>query len=432
MPKNNKKGKLPSTEAATAKADEDLKDMLAEVRAADPTASSSGTCGHGNGNGTSSSTTQTIEIPENTIIAVIKRGDTAQLHRWSRQGVYVTSGEPLVHAVTLGKVDAARCLIKKLGADVNEAGSNGRSPLSMAVANSKIKMARSLVKEFHADVNKIDEAGIAPLHVAVQFGNLAMAKCLVKELGADVNNSGRHGDVTPLFFAVGLGNLDMVRCLKMLGDDVNQRGMKFGRTLLFLAVQLNSLVGLDMIRCLITDVNNADDTGATPLFIAAQNGNLPSVRLLVRELKADINKSRSGITPLMAATAEKHEDVVRWLVKAGADTQISQPVDEFDDTDSGLTAACWSKIVHGASAEQTKYLEAKTHCSSTSCSGAGVKKCTGCKQVRYCGEACQLAHWKAHKADCKRWSAEIKAEVTQQAELTEIAELATSQLGQLK
>jgi hypothetical protein len=82
----------------------------------------------------------------------------------------------------------------------------------------------------------------------------------------------------------------------------------------------------------------------------------------------------------------KSYEVVKWLVKAGADTQ---------------DAAHLSRGV-GASAEQTAYLEAKTHCSSLGCSGAGVKKCTGCRQVRYCETACQLAHWKAHKADCKR------------------------------
>jgi hypothetical protein len=49
------------------------------------------------------------------------------------------------------------------------------------------------------------------------------------------------------------------------------------------------------------------------------------------------------------------------------------------------------------------------HCSNTGCSGAGIKRCPACKQARYCGEPCQLAHWKAHKADCKRWSAELKA-----------------------
>jgi hypothetical protein len=41
------------------------------------------------------------------------------------------------------------------------------------------------------------------------------------------------------------------------------------------------------------------------------------------------------------------------------------------------------------------------HCSNPACAGAGIKKCTGCKEVRYCGQECQLAHWPAHKADCK-------------------------------
>ena len=99
----------------------------------------------------------------------------------------------------------------------------------------------------------------------------------------------------------------------------------------------------------------------------------------------------------MVASAGKHTNVVTRLVKAGANV-----------TDSTLqwgTAVDISKAA-GASTEQTAYLEAKTHCSNPGCSGAGVMKCTGCKQARYCGEPCQLAHWKAHKADCKRWSAD--------------------------
>jgi hypothetical protein len=55
----------------------------------------------------------------------------------------------------------------------------------------------------------------------------------------------------------------------------------------------------------------------------------------------------------------------------------------------------------GAPVAQTKYLEAKAHCSNSGCSGVGLTKCTGCKQVRYCGQSCQLAHWQVHKVDCK-------------------------------
>jgi ankyrin repeat protein len=108
-----------------------------------------------------------------------------------------------------------------------------------------------------------------------------------------------------------------------------------------------------------------------------------------------------GITALMAAFYGKHTELMKWLVKEGADPfPVSYTY--------GATAADLSKAV-SASVVQTAYLKAKTHCSNTSCSGAGIMKCTGCKQVRYCGKECQLAHWQAHKADCKRWRTEAKS-----------------------
>jgi hypothetical protein len=102
----------------------------------------------------------------------------------------------------------------------------------------------------------------------------------------------------------------------------------------------------------------------------------------------------------MFASHGKHAELVKWLVKEGADLLTKM--------DGGRIRAVEISRVIGTSAEQTAYLEAKTHCSNTGCSGAGIMKCTGCKQARYCGEKCQLAHSQAHKADCKRWRAEAK------------------------
>jgi hypothetical protein len=48
-------------------------------------------------------------------------------------------------------------------------------------------------------------------------------------------------------------------------------------------------------------------------------------------------------------------------------------------------------------------------CSSPGCGGSGVKRCTSCKQARYCAQGCQSAHWPANKADCKRVRAELAA-----------------------
>jgi hypothetical protein len=133
------------------------------------------------------------------------------------------------------------------------------------------------------------------------------------------------------------------------------------------------------------------------LHVAVQFTHTFIMRCLVNELGANVNQGdKRGATPLMIAPHNKHTDIVNWLVKVGANPNTS--------TDHFCTAADMSKRA-GASTEQTAYLEAKTHCSSPGCSGAGVMKCTGCKQARYCGEPCQLVHLKAHKVDCESWSA---------------------------
>jgi hypothetical protein len=125
---------------------------------------------------------------------------------------------------------------------------------------------------------------------------------------------------------------------------------------------------------------------------------------------------------MMASINGKHIKIVVWLVKAGANPQASYKHMELIEccVKAGINPP--ASFVHGtdgnaadisreskATTEQIAYLDAKTHCSSSGCSGAGLMKCTGCKQARYCGHQCQVAHWKAHKADCKRWSAKLAA-----------------------
>jgi ankyrin repeat protein len=245
--------------------------------------------------------------------------------------------------------------------------------LAYAASLGNLGVARCLVKELGADVNQVDHIGCTPLHWAVGKGDLAMLRCLVKELGADVGQASAWStSLTPLHFAAQEGNIAVLRCL------VNELG---------------------------ADVNKGEQNGATPLYIAAQVGKMAVVQCLVKDLNADVNQAKlDGGTPLMVAAAKNHGDLVRWLVKAGADTQAFPAIDG-----SEFTAAYFSKSFD-ASAEQTAYLEAKTHCSHPGCSGAGLKKCTGCRKARYCGGTCQLAHWKAHKADCRRWSAELATE----------------------
>jgi hypothetical protein len=153
-----------------------------------------------------------------------------------------------------------------------------------------------------------------------------------------------------------------------------------------------------VVQCLLgefgANVNQVGKNGCSPLYAAVAEGHEHVVRFLVKEFGANVNiAATDGSTPLMIAAENKHTEIVVWLTKHGADSQASH--EQFG------TAADFSKK-HGAPAKQTAYLEARTHCGKPGCSGAGLKKCAICLITFYCGKDCQVAHWPAHKAECKR------------------------------
>jgi hypothetical protein len=233
--------------------------------------------------------------------------------------------------------------------------------IEFTFSGMSLDMYRCLVKDLGADVNGAQQNdGGTPLFVAAQNGHLALVKCLVKELGADVNQARRDGS-TPLCIAAQQGHLPVVQCLvKEFGANVSQ----------------------------------TENEGATPLFMAAQQGHLAIARCLVKEAGADVNQARQdGATPLMIAALYKQEHVVAFLIKYGADVQFFSP--------RYGTATDVSKNSQ-APAKQTEYLEARAHCTKPECTGAGVKKCAGCLKVFSFARECQIAHWSAHKAECRR------------------------------
>jgi hypothetical protein len=56
-------------------------------------------------------------------------------------------------------------------------------------------------------------------------------------------------------------------------------------------------------------------------------------------------------------------------------------------------------------------------CAAPGCGATtGLRRCGGCRQVRYCSTACRDAHWRAHRHECKRVQAEAAAACEQAAQ----------------
>jgi ankyrin repeat protein len=351
MPKKNQKS--DQRESAV-----DFDDMLADFRAADlvcapPTQRAA------NDIPANHARAQVPEetFPEATVLAAIRAGDMIRLKRLHRLGL-VISVQHLFLAAASGNIALMWWMVGELGNDVDKASDDGMTPLLVACVNGQVDMVRYLVKTLSADINKANHEGSFPLHAAAMTEQLDVVRCLLKEFGVDVNQA-LHKGTTAMIEAARNGCLAVVQYLG---------------------------------RAHFAHINIVSRDGSTALIVAASNGHLDVVQCLVTELGAAVNLAgHGGRTALMMASYIKHEKVIRWLTRHGANVQASSIAG---------TAADASKVARAPIA-QTQYLEAKAHCSNPGCSGAGLKKCTGCKQARYCGQTCQLAHWKTHKANCK-------------------------------
>jgi hypothetical protein len=142
MPKHNKKGKKAE--------DEDFDDMLAEFQAADlKTASNaaelSATTNSSSTVGTESSysiaplpsppqgNAARRNVSQEAIVSACKAGNLAHLQMWGRQGIRVRTVQPLGEALKNGaSFKVLSCLVKELGADVNQRSENGSTALTMA------------------------------------------------------------------------------------------------------------------------------------------------------------------------------------------------------------------------------------------------------------------------------------------------------------
>ncbi len=233
------------------------------------------------------------------------------------------------------------------GVNVNGVNSFGDTPLHQLFEqyidngdyqSMSLVIAKTLI-EHSADVNALNKAGEGVIHKIIQY-KWTQALQLIIKLGADVNlilrytpnknevndnpqdETGRDnsnddfpdaslasvlGDprvlsrgVSPLYLAIHLGDLAIIKCLVEAGADVN---FNSGDSILHEAVDVGNFETIKYLLDKQTLIDSKDVDGETPLFRAVRDANIDIVMYLVKK-GADIHaENRFNQTPLDIARA---------------------------------------------------------------------------------------------------------------------------------
>ena len=130
-------------------------------------------------------------------------------------------------------------------------------------------------------------------------------------------------------------------------SNVDQAG-DAGCTLLFIASSNGNVETVKLLLKAGGNVNQARTTdGVSPLYIASCNGNVDTVKVLLKA-GANVNQAKTtdGCSPLFAASAEEYVDIVKVLIEAGGNVNQTNN----DDVTPLFMAVVRSKV------ESVRYL----------------------------------------------------------------------------
>lgn len=236
------------------------------------------------------------------------------------------------HKAALEKIHA--------GADVNEAQPDGTRPMHWAVYRVDYELLDALIAN-KAKVDVTNEFGSTPLAEAAKLGDARMVKTLL-DAGAKPDTPNQDGE-TALMLAIKTGELPVVEKFVQAGANVNARETFHRQTALMWAATAPKNAG-EMVKLLlskgadfkpralysdwesqITSEPRAQYRpvgGLTAMLYAARNGCYECVDEL-SAAGADVNMpTPEGVTPLMLAVDNDHNDVAKLLLDRGANAKV--------------------------------------------------------------------------------------------------------------
>ena len=160
-------------------------------------------------------------------------------------------------------------------------------------------------------------AAKAPVADAAMNGDLEAVRSLLAD---DANVNAAQGDgMTALHWAAFGDDLDLARLLLDTKADVTVSTRVGALSPLSIAATNGSMPMISLLVEAGADANVASETGATPLMAAATSGNVDAVQALL-DAGAFVNarETANGQTALMFAAWENRDGVIKRLIDHGA------------------------------------------------------------------------------------------------------------------
>ncbi|KAK5661436.1 hypothetical protein OQA88_11337 [Cercophora sp. LCS_1] len=230
----------------------------------------------------------------------------------------------LQRAASEGLLELLRLLIDR-GVDLNAVDQKGRTALHLAVRYRR-NMVAWLLLQNGASIEKADKRGFTPLHTAVETCKAggdrnasSLLWMLLEHWPGGITVKTKHG-WTVLHIAAREGNSSVVWLLLEKGagpkdsDHDGSTALHHAATSNHIGVAhlLSTRGGLKLVRAV-------DSSKKTALHVAASEGHLPMVRMLL-DSEAWINaEDGEKYTPLHRAVQHHRRDVVLCLLERGAD-----------------------------------------------------------------------------------------------------------------
>lgn len=163
---------------------------------------------------------------------------------------------------------------------------------------------------------------------AVKTGDRNSAIALIQQK-ADINAAEPDG-TTALMWASRRDDLDLADRLIKAGADPKPAN-RYGVTALSLACLNGSGPMIEKLLNAGADPNATGPEDETPLMTVAHVGSVPAAKALIAHgAKVDARESWHGETALMWAAAQKHTEMIRTLIAAGADVNAESRVVKWD------------------------------------------------------------------------------------------------------